>query len=263
MVLRFADTGEMQPVGADGLVYDSDVRLITATNRDLRAQIEAGTFRQDLYYRLNVIEICIPPLREHPEDVTVLFDYYLQRASHGHGTVGPRLDTSATRALEAYAWPGNVRELRNVAERLVLEDFSRPIVADDLRFHLEAPDDRPLVSAEAVPELVARLWERFAAGENFWTVVYQPFKQRELTRRDITDLVHAGLSRTCGSYRDLLELFNLPDADYKRFHSFLRQQNCTLDLRAYRGLDRSQVEDHTIGSVSPRAAASERRSSPQ
>lgn len=254
MLLRFADTGEMQPVGAMGAVHDCDVRLITATNRDLRAQIEAGMFRQDLYYRLNVIEIRVPPLRERASDVPLLLEYYLQRASQTHGLLTPQVDSSAVEALVAYAWPGNVRELRNVAERLVLENLRRPVTADDVRLANDGADRASAMAAPTSDESnrVAALWEQFEAGGDFWTLVYQPFKRRELTRSDVTGLIHSGLSRTYGSYRTLLGLFNLPGADYKRFHAFLRQQNCNLDVRAYRRLADGPSEECAIGTAHPR-----------
>ena len=236
MLLRFADTGEMQPVGALGVVQGCDVRLITATNRDLHALIETGAFRQDLFYRVNVIAIFVPPLRDHAEDVPDLLQHYLQRASSAHGMLTPQIDVSAIDALIAHSWPGNVRELRNVAERLVLEDFQRPVTADDLRFSSTTYEPVRVAAVSAESSRTAQLWEQFEAGKNFWTVVYQPFKHRELTRRDVTALIHDGLSKTAGSYRNLLGLFNLPAADYKRFHAFLRQQNCNLDVRRYRRL---------------------------
>ena len=234
MLLRFADTGEMQPVGAIGVIRGCDVRLITATNRDLQALIETGAFRQDLFYRVNVIAIMVPPLRDHAEDVPDLLHHYLQRASATHGMPIPQIDASAVDALVAYSWPGNVRELRNVAERLVLEEFQRPVTGDDLRFSTTTPSRAELAHGAVESSRTPPLWEQFEAGKNFWTVVYQPFKHRELTRRDVTELIHDGLSRTAGSYRNLLALFNLPAADYKRFHAFLRQQNCNLDVRRYR-----------------------------
>jgi DNA-binding NtrC family response regulator len=250
MLLRFADTGEMQPVGALGVVQACDVRLITATNRDLRGLIATGAFRQDLFYRLNVIAISVPPLRDHAEDVPALLQHFLQRASSAHGMVTPKVDASAMAVLMAYSWPGNVRELRNVAERLVLEDFQRPVTADDLR--LSATTQENEVAAESTESSrTAQLWEQFEAGKNFWTVVYQPFKHRELTRHDVSELIHGGLSRTAGSYRNLLPLFNLPDADYKRFHAFLRQQNCNLDVRRYRHLGGDAPADQ--GAVSTRS----------
>ena len=249
MLLRFADTGEMQPVGAAGVMQVADVRLITATNRDLRALIAAGAFRQDLYYRVNVIAIAVPPLREHAEDVPVLLQHYLRGASKAHAMAMPRLEPSAIDAMMEYSWPGNVRELRNVAERLVLEDFARPVTADDLRLPGRIERSMTPVGVADESARAMQLWDQFEAGRNFWAVVYQPFKARELTRRDLIDLMHGGLSRTGGSYRRLLTLFNLPDADYKRFHAFLRQQHCTLDVRRYRALAHDASRDRRTAST--------------
>ena len=259
MLLRFADTGEMQAVGALGVIQDCDVRLITATNRDLLGLIQTGAFRQDLFYRVNVIAIYVPPLRDHAEDVPALLKYYLQRAGSAHGLLVPEVDASAMDALTAYSWPGNVRELRNVAERLVLEDFQRPIVAEDLRLSMTTQQPAEVTTASAESGRAAQLWEQFEAGKNFWTAVYQPFKRRELTRRDVTQLIDGGLSRTGGSYRNLLALFNLPAADYKRFHAFLRQQNCNLDVRRYRHLDDPAVDRRGVVGGGVRASAADGR----
>ena len=258
MLLRFADTGEMQPVGALGAIHGCDVRLITATNRDLQALIETGAFRQDLFYRVNVIAIFVPPLRDHAEDVPDLLQHYLQRASATQGMSTPEIDASAMNALMAYSWPGNVRELRNVAERLVLENFQRPITADDLRFSTQNHAQIATVPAES--GRTTQLWEQFEAGKDFWTAVYQPFKHRELTKCDVTDLIHDGLLKTAGSYRNLLALFNLPAADYKRFHAFLRQQNCNLDVRRYRRLaDEGPADQRAVSSAYVRHTAADRR----
>jgi DNA-binding NtrC family response regulator len=260
MLLRFADTGEMQPVGALGMMHGCDVRLITATNRDLQALIETGAFRQDLFYRVNVIAIFVPPLRDHAEDVPDLLQHYLQRASSAHGMLTPQIDASAIDVLTAYSWPGNVRELRNVAERLVLEDFQRPVTADDLRFSSATHEPAGFATVSAESSRAAQLWEEFEAGKNFWTVVYQPFKHRELTRRDVTALIHDGLSKTTGSYRSLLALFNLPAADYKRFHAFLRQQNCNLDVRRYRRLaNDAPADQRAVSSTYVRHSAADSR----
>jgi two-component system response regulator PilR (NtrC family) len=256
VLLRFAESGEMHPVGADVPAPPSDVRLITATNRDLRAQIENGTFRQDLYYRLNVIEIRVLPLRERREDIPVLLRHYLDRAAEMHGTARPLLTRSAEDALGAYSWPGNVRELKNIAERLALADWRRAIDADDLPFEVRMNGKPILVATPAAPEqwpatpvartapgsaTVARLFERFEAGEDFWTVIYQPFKARELTRQDLIDLIDAGLRKTGGSYRDLLAVFNLPITQYKRFHAFLYQHNCNLPVGTYRRMAKAEA----------------------
>ena len=138
VLLRFTETGEIQPVGVDAPAGRTDVRLITATNRDLRAQIAVGAFREDLYYRLNVIEIRVPPLRDRGPDVLELFRHYLQQACEAHRLGSQELTTEAEQVLLEYEWPGNVRELRNITERLALRDSNQPITAADLALDLRS-----------------------------------------------------------------------------------------------------------------------------
>ena len=252
VLLRFAETGEIQTIGVDGVTGRSDVRLITATNRNLRERIDAGLFREDLYFRLNIIQIHVPPLRERAEDVLLLLQHYLRRASETHRLRCPDLTPDAEQLLVAYSWPGNVRELKNLTERLVVREWDRPITAEDLPIEIRGRRETvPTVSVPSVaftPESNApsprrldrgsgtadRLWERLIAGESFWTVVHQPFKAHELTRDDLAALIHRGLEHTRGSYRALLGVFGLPPTDYKRFHAFLYQQNCNLPVGPYR-----------------------------
>ena len=97
-----------------------DVRLIAATNKDLEKAIADGTFREDLYYRLNVFTIFVPPLRERKADVLLLADHFLEKFAREHGKIIKRISTPAIDMLMAYHWPGNVRELENTIERAVL-----------------------------------------------------------------------------------------------------------------------------------------------
>jgi NtrC-family two-component system response regulator AlgB len=118
-LLRFLQDKEYERVG-DYTTRKADVRIIAATNRDLDSAVKEGRFREDLFYRLNVIQIEIPPLRERPEDVTVLAERLLTffgRARH-HRFLG--FTTEALQALKQYHWPGNIRELRNVVERAAI-----------------------------------------------------------------------------------------------------------------------------------------------
>jgi len=121
----------VRAVGADE-DEEVDVRLIAATNRDLAAEVKAQRFREDLYYRLNVIQLRVPPLRERREDVVLLADHFLRRfeAEHGRG----RLDLSreAKRRLDAYDFPGNVRELENLIERAVTLSDGPEVTLDAL-----------------------------------------------------------------------------------------------------------------------------------
>src|SRR5690348_10776732 len=116
-----------------------DVRLIAATNRDLRAALEEGTFRQDLYYRLNVVAIDIPPLRDHTEDISALVDFFLARFAKENGKAVRGVTPAALQKLASFHWPGNVRELQNVLERgVTLASGPMLDVAD---IHLDAPSN--------------------------------------------------------------------------------------------------------------------------
>ncbi len=242
VLLRFTETGEIQPVGVDAPVGRTDVRLITATNRDLRAQIAVGAFREDLYYRLNVIEIRVPPLRDRGPDVLELFRHYLQQACDAHRLGSQALTREAEQVLLEYQWPGNVRELRNITERVALRDSNKPITAADLALDLrsarvggrETASSTVAARPDAESATVQQLWDGLIAGGDFWTLVYRPFKKHEITRAELLALVDRGLQQTRGSYRALVKLFNMPPGDYKRFHAFLYQQNCNLPVTPYR-----------------------------
>src|SRR5205823_11431244 len=121
VLLRFLETGEIQRIGANRSHTRVNVRLVTATNRDLQAHITSGTFREDLYFRLNVIRVCVPPLRERREDIPLLIEYYVDLYTRQHGTEKLELSIAAMDALVSHRWPGNIRELKNVVERLVLK----------------------------------------------------------------------------------------------------------------------------------------------
>ena len=246
-LLRFAETGEIQTVGSDGPGGRADVRLITATNRDLRDQIAAGEFREDLYYRLNVIHIRIPPLRERGRDVVLLFRHFVRKASDAHRLPPPDLTPDAEQLILAYQWPGNVRELRNVTERIALRDSNRPITPADLPAEIRAGESvtiavagsgQAAASAEPHGQAIAQhLWDKLMAGGDFWEIVQKPFRAHEVTRAELAALIDRGLQETRGSYRALVRLFNLPPTDYKRFHAFLYQQNCNLPVGPYRSGD--------------------------
>src|SRR5437868_1539372 len=120
LLLRFLETGDLQKVGAHRADGRVDVRVIAATNRNLRDLIAQGLFREDLFYRLNVIHIAVPPLRDRRDDIPVLIDYFLNRFTHSTGAKVPTISPAAYEALTKHSWPGNVRELENVIERVIV-----------------------------------------------------------------------------------------------------------------------------------------------
>ena len=132
-VLRVLQEQVVERVGGRGGVR-VDVRVLAATNKDLRAAIDSGTFRDDLFFRLNVIPIFVPPLRERRRDIRLLASHFLAEFAHEYGHRVKTLDDAALTVLESHAWPGNVRELRNVLERLAIMVPDRTIAPTDLAF---------------------------------------------------------------------------------------------------------------------------------
>jgi DNA-binding NtrC family response regulator len=142
-LLRVLEQGEVRPVGGSR-VLTVNVRVLAATNRDLERAVQEGSFRQDLYYRLNVVRIAVPPLRERRDDVPLLAAHVLRAAAEAQGRPR-RLSPAALAALMAYSWPGNVRELENVLERVALSGTGETIEVEDLPPALR---DHPPVSLE-------------------------------------------------------------------------------------------------------------------
>ncbi len=137
-----------------------DVRLIAATNRDLRAALEEGTFREDLYYRLNVVAIDIPPLREHKDDIPALANFFLEKFSRDSGKNLSGITPGAMKILIDHHWPGNVRELQNVIERAVTLSAGGKLDVDDI--HLDKPRQRAVSepASAALPDgMTMEQWE--------------------------------------------------------------------------------------------------------
>ncbi|HVP56593.1 MAG TPA: sigma-54 dependent transcriptional regulator [bacterium] len=130
-VLRVLESGEFERVGGTETVK-VDVRLIAATNQDIKAMIKSGTFREDLYYRLNVVVIDVPPLRKRREDIPILARYFLNVYCELYGLRPKLVDDGLVQELTAYAWPGNVRELRNIVERMVITSRRDTLTREDL-----------------------------------------------------------------------------------------------------------------------------------
>jgi two-component system response regulator HydG len=152
-LLRTLQEGEVRRVGADES-RTVDVRVLAATHVDLRSAVEAGTFRKDLFYRLNVIVLNLPPLRQRGEDVTILSYHFLQKYARRMGREVKRLTVDAMNALHAHPWPGNVRELEHAIERAVVLSRGDQIAVGDLPFtHEEVEENRASSNGDEVAEL--------------------------------------------------------------------------------------------------------------
>jgi two-component system response regulator HydG len=241
LLLRFLETGEIQRVGADRAQTRVDVRVIAATNRVLVDAVAQKQFREDLYYRLNVVHLYVPPLRERRDDIPLLLFHFLQMFARQYQTPVPTLSDEAAKLLLEHAWPGNVRELKNVVERLIIRASGRQIEAVDLPADLmraasmaaaSPPAEQPRPAARSVAD---QLFDQMVKERmSFWSVVYSPFMSRDLTRADVRALVKRGLESTSGNYKVLVELFNMKPDDYKRFLGFLRKYHCHMPFQQFR-----------------------------
>jgi two-component system response regulator HydG len=209
-LLRALQDRQVRRLG-DVVSRQLDIRIIAATNCDLRLLVHKGDFREDLFYRLAVFSIQVPPLRKRLDDIPLLVEFILAGRKH--------MTPQAVAKLQSYGFPGNVRELENIVESAVYTADGNMIDAH----HIVLPYEVSPVSMEEDIRI-----------ENFWDSVARPYANRQITRGHVEHVIRRGLERTGGSYRKLVQLFNLPESDYKRFMDFLRRHRCNVDYRQYR-----------------------------
>ena len=230
LLLRFLENGEIQVVGGDSPTTTVDVRVVAATNRNLPELIAAGHFREDLLYRLRVIHLEVPPLRERPEDIRRLIGYFIERSAR-RVTVTPE----ALRLLERYRWPGNVRELQNAFEQTLWLASGSVIDVEHLPEPIRASGQTVLPTHERRTQVADQLYQALVtSGYSFWEHIYPLFLSRDITRHDMRELVRRGLTVTRGNYRAMLKLFGMSARDYKRFLNFLAAHDCRADFREFR-----------------------------
>jgi two-component system NtrC family response regulator len=251
LLLRFLETGEVQQVGAHAPSGRADVRIIAATNRDLGELVAAGRFREDLYYRLRVVHLHVPPLRERREDIRPLLERLIAAAARP-----VTFTEAAILRLEAWHWPGNVRELQNAVEQAVWAAPGEIVDVAHLPAYIAAADTAG-PRQERRRQVADDLFEALVAGRcTFWGDVHRLFMARDLTRRDIRELVRRGLAETHGSYRALARLLRLPAGDYGRFLAFLTEYDCHVDPREFRRgtTGPRTIADPVVAPEPPRAA---------
>ena len=267
LLLRFLETGEVQKVGSDRIDRNVNVRVLSATNRNLSEMMSKGEFREDLFYRINVIHMIVPPLRARKDDIPVLIEHFLTRFTarrnngngngngsapgngmgfdhgdgngHGPSSVPARNITvppDVMALLAEYHWPGNIRELENVVERLVVTGKHDTVAMSDLPLEVRArPSAPPRAIRERRRTIADDLYQRVAKdGESFWTAVYPLYMQREITKNNVREVVRRGLEEARGNYKIVARMFNLENEDYKRFLNFLRKHDCQLPFKQYR-----------------------------
>jgi two-component system nitrogen regulation response regulator GlnG len=228
-LLRVLQEGEYTTVGGRTAIR-TDVRIIAATHRDLRNQIQQGLFREDLFYRLNVVPLRLPPLRERLEDIGDLTRHFLRQAAKeglGQRTIAP----AAIERLKRHAWPGNVRELENLVRRLAAlytqDTISADIVNAELTDYAPPPRlDEPAGSPKELNELVERYLGEYFGG--FGKELPPPGLYRRVIRQVELPLITAALAATRGNQIRAAELLGLN-------RNTLREKIQTLDIQVFRG----------------------------
>jgi transcriptional regulator with PAS, ATPase and Fis domain len=260
LLLRFLEDGDIHRVGAERRGGVIDVRIVTATNRVLLERIAEGSFREDLYYRINVIHIVVPPLRDRREDIEPLLRHFVQAFCTKYRVESPELAPEVLEKLITYDWPGNVRELKNVVERLIVRSRGGRLDVPDLPVALQHAESTvrvsvPVSDSSAEVPVPARpghaaLFDRMVnQRESFWSAVHSPFMARDLTRDEVRSIVAAGLQHTRGNYKMLLDLFNMESGDYKRLLNFLRKHECHVPFQTFRTTDAIRSDPQPRGAA--------------
>jgi transcriptional regulator with PAS, ATPase and Fis domain len=232
LLLRFLENGEVQRVGSSERLRQVDARVITATNRNLADRVASGDFREDLLYRLRVIHIHVPPLRDRRPDIRPLVEFFASRRARP-----VKFSEPAMELLQRYRWPGNVRELQNVVEQAIWQSGAEEILPEHLPLPVRTSEGL-VHTRERRRQVADDLYDALASGGyTFWDHVHPLFLARDITRHDIRELVRRGLQTTRGSYRGLLALFKMSPLDYQRFHNFLTAHGCKVEFREFRNGD--------------------------
>jgi transcriptional regulator with GAF, ATPase, and Fis domain len=210
-LLALVDTRRYRLLG-DPVEREADVRVVAASNRDLAVEVREGRFRADLYYRLAVLPIEIPPLRDRPQDVRDLV------ALHGAHLRGLRPAAGFFDALERHPWPGNVRELIQLLKRVGIQ-LEGPEVGAEVGDLLVAGPRADIASTDRASDLE----DEIRAGADFWSAAWRPFLDRELNREELRELLRVFFDESRGSLRRMAEAMHLEERDYPRFVSALHR----------------------------------------
>jgi DNA-binding NtrC family response regulator len=211
-----------------------DVQIIAATNRDLAEEARTGRFRNDLYYRLNSLEIQVPSLRERIGDIPLLIDSFLARAAESEGGREKVFSPEALQVLCDYHYPGNIRELKNVVQGCYYLTPGRVIGVEQLPLKVRGVKKSRPVSLEGREESL-QIYRRIIKGEGtFEELVRIPFLKRQVGSPCIQEVMHLALQKANGRYREAFRLLKIPDQEYTTMMIFLRRHDCYLNYRLYR-----------------------------
>ncbi len=228
-VLGRSSKREFQRLGGEQEL-SCDVRVLAATNKDLRAEMAAGRFREDLYYRLSALVVRIPPLRDRPGDIPLLVRHFTPRLTNN---LPLRIAKGVDEELAAYDFPGNIRQLESVLLRAIVmfgnpDELTREDVRHALQIEEEASGELP---GSATPTLIC---PDPPPPDWFWQEVYEPWKERRLSREAVEGLLRRQLAGQQGFYSRVATRLGVAKVDYQRFIDFLKHSGLKVDHRPFR-----------------------------
>ena len=230
-LLRVLQEREVRPIG-ETMPRKIDIQVIAATNKDLLAEMKTGRFRSDLFYRLKVMEIRVPSLRERLEDIPLLIDWFLGKIAETENGRSKQFLPEALHLLNRYFYPGNIRELKNIVAGAYYSTTNSIIGPEEL-----PPEVRREDAGESRLEstMASRLYRDILQGKgSFDDLVKRPFLERRLGSFVVRGVIQRALKDTGGKYRDAFMHLRIPYNRYPSVMQFLKRNKCYLDFRPFR-----------------------------
>jgi transcriptional regulator with GAF, ATPase, and Fis domain len=230
-LLRVLQEREVRRIG-ETVPRKIDVQVLAATNKDLLEEIKGGRFRADLYHRLKIMEIQVPPLRNRSSDIPLLLEWFLDQIAQTEGGRQKKLSREAKEILCSYHYPGNIRELKNTISEAYYSAEGERIDVSNLPSGLRRIDT---ANSPERSEIASRLYDQIIEGiGDFEKLVRKPFMKHQFGAHVVRGVIERGLRDSDGKYRDCFSLLRIPDRRYAMVMQFLKRHDCYVDFRPFR-----------------------------
>jgi Nif-specific regulatory protein len=230
-LLRVLQEREVRRIG-ETITRKIDIQVLAATNKDLLGEIKNGRFRGDLYYRLKIMEIRVPPLRDRAGDIPLLLEWFLEQIAQSEGGRSKRFSQETKEVLNKYSYPGNIRELKNIVAEAYYSAKGERLGIGELPIELRGLGT---IDSLAHNDVAGRLYGEIMDGlGDFEKLVRRPFMKHQFGASVVREVIERALRDSGGKYRDAFSLLKIPDRRYAMTMQFLKRHNCYVDFRSFR-----------------------------